>query len=415
MKILSRIVSSPTLWVLALALAIGSVIAFGIIGIERADFGQFDMRPLYAAGRCLTLGLNPYNPAFLRSCSLNWPDLEVSAYASSLQSAPLAIGLSYLPYYWAESAMIFLNLISALTLAVLCALPAKFNAGLGVAGRAPEARWLIPALVLGNPFTAHVVWMGQTTLIATACLTAGWIFAHRDRPWSGGCLIAIGAIKPQIAILVILWLFLERRWKLLATACGFGSLFILPTIFVIGPISAFTEWLAAISRYQSSPFNSLGFIHLFGLQNFLYSIGVSLPSLVPLGLAATILLWWFRDQFVAGDILPIIMGLTLIFSFSHDYDIVALIPLIPAFWRHLRGRVAAACFATVLMIALFLPQRLLRSPHIPEFVLNHLNESILTQYRVLVVIALAFWLIVLSHREGVTLPSSREPQSADVR
>jgi hypothetical protein len=176
MNFLVRLVNSRTVWVFILFAAGANAIAFGIIGIERGDGGfangQIDMRYLYAAGRCLIERLSPYDQAAFAVCSEPWTDLGV-AYAYPPQTGPLGILLSRVPYWLAQFLMVGINLACVIGLAALCATPTKFKSDLGVS--APEARWLIPALILGNPFTAHVLWLGQTSLIAIATLAGGWV------------------------------------------------------------------------------------------------------------------------------------------------------------------------------------------------------------------------------------------------
>jgi hypothetical protein len=244
-------------------------------------------------------------------------------------------------------------------------------------------------------------------MIATACLAGGWVWARRGNVWLGGALIAIGTIKPQISILVVLWLFLERRWKVLSIATAFAFLMSLPEILAAGPVGAFTGWLSAVGRYQLGKFNQVGFIHLFGLKNFLDTAGVHVPSLVPVGVASTIGLWWLRKRIADPDILPLLMGVTLIFSYSHDYDLWALVLLIPAFWRHLRGREVEVLIAGLMVFLLFVPQRLFWPASRPQVVVSApLTDVLLAQYRVLVVLGLVVWLLVMTIRQSSDLHST---------
>jgi hypothetical protein len=403
MNLLARCVNSPAAWVLALILAGASAIAFGIVGIGREGFahGQSDMHTFFIGGYCLRQGLNPY--VFFDSCRQGWPDY--SAYFLPPQAALLSISLSYLPFSLARVLIVTINLACIIGLAALT-MPPKFETDLGVPDPAPSAHWLIPALILGNPFTAHVLWFGQTSLIATASLAAGWVWARRGNAWSGGVLIAIGTIKPQLAVLVILWLVFEQRWKVLTIAAAVALLMSLPQILVIGPIGALTEWLAAIGRYQTYHFNELGYIHLFGLQNFFAVIGFKVPPLLPIGVVAMAVLWWLRKRIEDPDILPLLIGLTLLFGISHDYDLSALVLLLPAFWRHLRDRKVQAFAAVSLMLVLFLPQRLFWAPPRPDVVLSApLQDALLVQYKVLVVLVFVIWLFMLALRQSSELRS----------
>jgi hypothetical protein len=409
MNIIIRCARSPVALALALTLAGTSAIAFGIVGLGRAEGfgnGQFDMRILYVAGRCLGQGLSAYDPVSLADCGHEWPDLPFEAYAYPPQMATLEIALSLLSFSWARVLVTAINFACIIGLIVLCAMPPKVETDLGVPGPAPEARWLISALILGNPFTTHVLWMGQTTLIAAATVAGGWVLIRREYVWLGGMLIGIATIKPQISILVVVWLLLERRWKALIIGAAFALMMSLPEVLASGPIGAFADWLSAIGRYQMNHLNFLGFIHLFGLQNFLATIGLSLPSLTAVGLLATMILWWFRRRIPDPDILPLLMGLSLLFNLSHDYDLAALVVLFPAFWRHLRGREFEAIVAAVVMLALFLPQRLFWSPSRPTVVLSvGVQDALLVQYRVLIVVGLVIWLLVLDFRQSSDLHS----------
>jgi hypothetical protein len=415
MKPFVRCVNSPVAWVLALILAGTSAIAFGIVGIGRdggfAD-GQLDMTSLYAAGRCLSQGLSPYDPVAACSQEVTRIFQEVTRiqeitglsnnpYAYPPQMAPLSILLSYLSFSWARVLIIGINLACIIGLAALCAMPPKSETDLGVPDPAPEARWLIPALILGNPFTAHILWMGQTTLIATASLAGGWVWARRGHVWLGGALIAFGTVKPQIAVLVVLWFLLERRWKVLTIGAAFALVLSLPEILASGPIGAFTGWLSAIGPYLQLEYNMIGFRGVFGLQNFLAAIGFDVPPLLPVGVAAMMVLWWLRKHIADPDILPLLIGLSLVFGYSHEYDVSALVLLLPAFWRHLRGREVEALVAALLMLVLFLPQRILWAHSRPRTVLSlPLEDAFLLQYRVLVVLGFVIWLLVLTVRQS---------------
>ena len=389
MAILVRLMNSRFCWTWTLVLATFSAIAFGIAGIGRPDGfsnGQFDMSFLYVAGSCLRQGLSPYEPASFIACSdgvVPAPSSEIYPYPP--QMAFLSVLLSYLPFSWARFLITSVNLACITALAVLCGSPPKSKTDIGAPDPAPEARWLIPALILGNPFTAHILWMGQTTLIAAAGLAGGWVWVRRGHVWLGGLLIGVGTIKPQIAVLVVLWLGLERRWKVLSIGAVSAVLLSSAEIFVSGPIGAFTGWISAIGRYTQLDANLIGDRHVFGLQSFLGALGFKVPPLFLVGLAAMMLLWRFRKFIADQDILPLLIALSLLFIFSHDYDVSALAVMLPAFWRHLRGKEGQALVGGVVLVFLFLPVRIFQ-------------DGFFTQYRVLIVLGLVIWLLILTAR-----------------
>lgn len=377
------------------------MIGFGILGVGRTggaetDLSQvsnfaasnLDMQILYVAGLAWLRGLDAYLPAVASTVSGGLVSADRYDFAYPPQSAPLCLLLAAFPLLKAKALMTTINVFSAVALAFFslrlvqrAELPALRIPSLG-------SNWFVPAIILGNPFTANVLWLGQTTLIAIAALVGSWYFAHRDRWLPGGILLAIATLKPQLSGLVILWLLLERRWRLLATA----SLAILigcsVPMWVSGPVEVFIRWFAALQNYTSSEFNVLGFRFLFGIQNLLYSLGIQVPSLLPLAVLALGVLWWYRKQLLRHDIFGVLLALSLLFGFSHTYDLVALAPLVALFARHLRDRPRSLVVVWGLMLAMFFPQSWL----LP------LQVEPLLHWRVLLVLGLTGWLIVLSHQ-----------------
>src|SRR5262249_40206032 len=151
---------------------------------------------------------------------------------------------------------------------------------------------------------------------------------------------------PQLSLLAILWLALERRWLVLGMA-GIGILmFAAVPMMVSGPLNVFSEWAAAARAYVGGPYNVLGSRMVFGWRNFLYSAGVHAPDLLPVGIIFCGLLWHLRSNLADRDVLPILVSLGLLFGFTHSYDMAALAPLVPAFWRHVHTRATASFLAT---------------------------------------------------------------------
>jgi hypothetical protein len=404
---IAKFINSRSCWIAILGLASFCAFLFGIAGVGRPggfSNGQFDMSFLYVAGRCLRQGLSPYEPWFFAACSLGLvpaPGNEIYAYPP--QMGFLDILLSYLPFLWARAIVTSINLFCLIGLAALCGSAPKSMSDIGVPDPAPESRWLIPAIIIGNPFTAHVLWMGQTTLIATTCLVAGWIWARRGHLWLPGLLIGTSTIKPQITALVVLWLLLERRWKILAIGASWALLLSLPEILAIGPIEAFAGWISAMAKYAQVDVNLVGNKHVFGLGSFLKAFGFNTPPLflVLVGLASVMGIWSFRKLIDDRDILPLLVTLSLLFIFSHDYDLAALAVMLPAFWRHLRAKEVHAIVAVIALVLLFLPVRVFQ-------------EGFFAQYRVLIVLALGIWLTILSLRDikvQVTDPSRPVPKA----
>jgi hypothetical protein len=376
-------------WVLLLA-AVSVTVALGVFGVGHGGLADtnLDMRFLYLAGVVWREGLSAYTHA-PQGIVDPWLSDAMTRYdfAYPPQIAPLCMLLAAWSPVGARIAMTALNVASAALLAVVCVRFARAGER-GHHASTDSASWLIPALVIGNFSTAFVIWAGQTTLIATLALMLGWHLARRDRWLLGGVLLAISTIKPQLSFLVMLWLVLERRWRMLAaTAAGILVLAAVP-IAISGPVGVMTEWSAAAMRYASGPYNTLGSRMIFGLGNVMAVAGIATSFVLPLGILIVGGLWYYRASLADGDILALLVGLSMLFGFSHSYDIAALAPLIPAFWRHVHTRRVAALVALLLMLIVTVPNSLLE-PYVP---------SLLLHLRVAALFAALCWLAVLSIR-----------------
>jgi hypothetical protein len=377
---------------LVLLCAVAAMIALGVLGVGHGGLADtnLDMRFLYLAGARWWHGVSAYVPGALES-SDPWLGEAAEGYdfAYPPQSAPLCLLLAAWSPTGARAVMTALNVAAALGLAALSVRFAREGQADPRADHPDAATWAIPAIVLGNPATAFVIWAGQTTLIVTLALMLGWHYARRDRWLIGGLLLAIATIKPQVSMLAILWVVLERRWRVVAaTGLGILTLAVVPLV-VSGPIALVADWAAAAWRYSAGPYNVLGSRMIFGLQNVLYVAGIHAPVLLPV--AVLIVGWLYSRVKVADeDILPILIGLELLFGFTHSYDIAALIPLVPAFWRHVHQRAAPSLLALGLMVIVTLPNSLLEAYVSPLWL----------HVRVLGLAVALTWLMVMSLKRG---------------
>jgi hypothetical protein len=410
---LEKFLSSPVTWIAVISIAAVGALAFGILGVGRgANFsaGQFDTQYFYVAGKCLWRGISPYDPSNFASCSHGFSGLHNSGYLYPPQFGAFAMLLSSLSFLWARAIVTAINLIAIIYLSFYCIRIVNRASAHGRAGVASGMICLIPAIILGNPFTAHVLWLGQTSLMVTAALAAAWVYGRRpQQAWLGGLFIGLSTIKPQIAFLPILWLLFEGRWAAIAVGALVSLLLSLPEIIAVGPIKAVTDWFAAIDHYRALDVNQVGAPHVFGVQSLLSVMGFSVPPLFAIGVGVMTGLWWFRRRLEDWAILPILMGLTMLFGYSHDYDLVVLVLLLPAFWIGLRNKSVSVVLVIFLMGLLCIPQRLVGlHPSLSPVSPADLGNSVLVQFRVVVVLALWIWLLFLSVR---VFPSRNFPIS----
>jgi len=307
------------------------MVVVAIIGFNQ----HFDTKYLYVAGLSWWEGLNAYDPDVASQLGANQ---SLGSFFYPPQIAPLCLLLGAFPWTQAKVVMTLLNVFCTGILAFFGVLLVKQPQvkQLRVPGSSPG--WFIPAIVIANPFTLNIIVLGQTTLIVAAALVSGWYYAYRGRWVLSGVLIAISTIKPQLSLLVILWLLLERRWRILAVAAVTTLIFCLVPMVITGPIDVFFHWFASLGAHKNIFANVLGFPAVFSIQNLLYTAGIQVPQLLPLGIVITVLLWRYRSRLIIDDVIGLLLAISVLFGFAHHYDLIALEPLMAAFWRHLSHR-----------------------------------------------------------------------------
>jgi hypothetical protein len=356
------------------------MVVVAIIGFNQ----HFDTKYLYVAGLSWWEGLNAYDPDVASQLGANQ---SLGSFFYPPQIAPLCLLLGAFPWTQAKVVMTLLNVFCTGILAFFCVLLVKQPQVKQLRVPGSSAGWFIPAIVIANPFTLNIIVLGQTTLIVAAALVSGWYYAYRDKWMLSGILIAISTIKPQLSLLVILWLLLERRWRILAVAAVTTLIFCLVPMVITGPIDVFVHWFASLGEHKNVFANVLGFPAVFSIQNLLYTAGINVPQLLPLGILITGLLWRYRSRLIIDDVIGLLLAISVLFGLAHHYDLIALAPLIAAFWRHLHHCPRATFIALTVMFVICFPRNVL---------MTFIHSEFLLQYRVLLVIGLTIWLGVMS-------------------
>ena len=390
--------ASRTSGAVLLALSLAALASFGVLGVGRGgSIPQSDFDFFYAAGRCWRNGESPYRREILQRSVLELLVLEDAGFPYPPQSAAVYVPFAFFPHPVAKRLWLLVALASAGVIAWICAVALLGSPPSG----GPGVPLLVAALILGCPFTAHAAWLGGSCLLAAAFLIASWTCLERARPVLGGILLGLATFKPQLALLPVLWLILERRWKVLAVGAGTALLMAVPAMVVSGPAGAFTEWLSALS-YSSQRKTLDGYWTQMGLDRFLRSLGLVVPDLLPLAVVSTVALWLIRKRLDPRDVFPLLMGIAFQFVYLHDSDLVTLYPIVPAFARHLRDRPAALGLAGLLAAAVCFPTRFMR----------RFDFEVLAFLRIPALLALVVWLLLLSMRrvrESAQTPEAQAP------
>ena len=159
-----------------LAVSVLSLICFGIVGIGRDGQLNADGGVLYAAGRAWLKGLNAYNHDMLTQsvATIKEIDLKNAAFFYPPQSAAFCMFVGLFDYSIAKLVWLLLNLLSIAAIIVMTVRTINQHQN---NSENQLGSLVMAAMIIGNPFTAHVVWMGQTSLMAFAGTMAAWFFS----------------------------------------------------------------------------------------------------------------------------------------------------------------------------------------------------------------------------------------------
>jgi uncharacterized membrane protein YfbV (UPF0208 family) len=351
-----------------LAVSILSLICFGIIGIDREGQLNADGGVLYAAGRAWLKGLNAYNHDMLTQSVVAIKEignLKDAAFFYPPQSAAFCMFVGLFDYSVAKFVWLGLNLLSiaAIVFMTVSTINQHQNNHKNQLGSLVMA-----AMVIGNPFTTHVVWMGQTSLMAFAGTMAAWYFSQRQKFVLAGICLGIASFKPQLCLLLGIWFLLERNWKILAVA--FVTVTIMsayPLVLYGGPAGMLAAWHQGIQdSYSSLPFNQPGFQDKVGMESLFASLGLKIPVIKIIAIILAILLWFFRNKINREDIFALLMGISFTFlGYTHVYDYVGLIPILTSLWLYSYKHQKTSIGIIALVFLLFFPRRIFLAAGLP--------------------------------------------------
>jgi hypothetical protein len=386
--------------------AIATLLIRGILGIgfdHTYVFFNLDGRVLFAAGRTWLQGLNPYSYEELSGSVASIPGMNLGdmAFFYPPQAGMLCILLGALPYSIARLVWLSCNLVAISAIVAIATISLRARRG----ARYSWGATLVAAVIIGNPFTSTVTWMGQTTLVAFAATYAAWHFSRQHRWILAGLCLGLASFKPQICLLVAFWLLLEGHWRTLAVGALAALALASYPLISQGPEHVLIAWGKAVSEGYKIYTNLPSWQNKIGIESLLYVSGitVSIPSQVWLAasLLATALLWLYRDKVDKDDWLSVLVCIDFLFStYLHNYDYAAFVPVYVSLILYAQRSVFVALCSLSLAAALWLlPARLFLHTAIPWLV----------QGRTIVVILAMLWVLILSAGQTSHLRLSREP------
>ncbi len=341
----------------------------GVIGVGRGEdsrwvtiAGGVDLQYLYAAGESWLNLESPYNPKAYQKYISEYFDKSIpGVFAYPPQIFPVCLILAIGTIQTAKILMLLFNLASLIVLTFLTFLifdhvrrPSEHKKSLCFC----LSTALAFACIVGNPFASHVVWMGQTTLLTAVFSVGAWYAMLKNKEITAGILFGLCTIKPQVALFFLLWLVLDRKWRVIAIAGITVVCCSAWPMYTSGIIDTWTAWAGSIFAYQNDWQTDLTFKHVFGVRSLLLQFGGSCPSLVPVALIILLILFRYRNRFYQ-DILPgVFFSISLSFVYAHDYDLAACAIIATPLIFQIQSRPVFQIVAVVSSLFLFFPQRI---------------------------------------------------------
>lgn len=366
-----------------LFLACCLLVMTGVLGFKRATEPLFDVRYWVTSARAFAAGIDPYDFDAYQSVAASLGLVPIERFAYPPQGFGFYSLFSFLPYPAARWTF------AGLTLVALAALIAWLVRRIQQAGGSRALACTVAAFVVASPPVSNSVFTGQMSIIIVACLLFGLEAARRGWWHVSGVMLAVASIKPQLSIFVLVWLVLERQWKVLgATVVAVVVMAAVPLMHY-SPSHLLHGWLRSVGEYQHEPTKEAGLTYNTTLSSLARAFDLPSPGTAVCFLVGALVVvlvhrrWRGKssDQARAsgparvndpgqaidlGLLIPLLSGIGLLLISGRDYDMAPLIPLALGWavsrYRHER----AHAVAVVLMLMSFaIPHRLVERMHVP--------------------------------------------------
>lgn len=357
---------------IALAVAVVALLTFGVVGVARGANVHFaDVRYFFLAGKLASAGVSPYDHAAFTAAALSHglgPEIDLFAYPP--HSLVLCVPLSWLPIEASRWAWTLVNI--GVLVGTAWAMALRYEHRVDVQRREPgpsaAALW-IAAIIIGNPFAAHLIWTAQTGLMVLCCVLLAWHFDKRGRWLLAGVLMGLATFKPHLSLLVLAWFVMTGSWRVVAVAMATVALLLLFALVQIGP-DVVPQWLGASWAYEKQFTGSLSYNT--NLKSLLLGVGMDLPGrftalMLLLALVGVALLAALhrRRPIAAHDVQAALLVTSLFWVQGRDYDIAVLAPLVPLWFWHARDQRWVRWAGLAALLLLCVPHRGLAASDLP--------------------------------------------------
>ena len=295
-------------------------------------------------------------------------DMEAQA-AVAMERVPEAKGIRYLPLYPPQVSILFAPLAhlsygSALAVWWFCTALIYGTCCYGVWRTCPGLRdfgGIVIIAALAFPAFFHLIAWGQTSALALACFTAGFLLLRDEREFAAGLALGCLIFKPQLALAAALVFLFAGRWRILAGAAVAAAAQIGAGVLYYRSDS-FQSWLrtlwhvpALLSAFEPRTYQT-HCLRTFWLMLAPWrgvSVGLYLISAV-IVLAWTIAIWK-RKESLALKYSALLVATILVSPHLTVYDLVILAPAILLLADWVAQRRAQSGTGTLLYLVYVLP------------------------------------------------------------
>jgi len=262
--------------------------------------------------------------------------------AAATQRVPDARGIRYLPLYPPQVSLVFAPLAylsygRALAVWWLCTAVIYGASCYWIWRVCPNLRdfgGTVALVAIAFPAFFHLIAWGQTSALALACFTAGFLLLRDKREFAAGLALGCLIFKPQLGLAAAVVFIVVGRWRLLAGAALSAAAQIAAGIahYGVGPFRSWLRTLGAVPALLPSleprPYQT-DCLRTFWAMLVPWSgaaFGLYVVSAIVV-LAGTIALWK-RQESLSLKYSALLLATVLISPHLTVYDLVILAPAI---------------------------------------------------------------------------------------
>lgn len=262
--------------------------------------------------------------------------------ALAAQRVPDAAGIRYLPLYPPQVSLVFAPLAhlfygQALALWWLCTVVIYGACCYWIWRVCPNLRdfsGTVALVAMSLPAFFHLIAWGQTSALALACFTAGFLLLRDKREFAAGIALGCLIFKPQLGLAAGLVFIVHGRWKLLAGAALSAAAQIGAGIAYYG-VDPFLSWLrmlravpALLPSFEPRPYQTHCLRTFWSMLVPWSGAALGLYAISAIIVLSWTIVVWKRRESLSLKYSALLLATVLVSPHLTVYDLVILAPAI---------------------------------------------------------------------------------------